>query len=109
MADIDFQNVFNQLKDEVKNLAVSTIKDYKDEASRDAFYFLNMLEENLKEWTQLLAKGELSGKDFEYLVLGQKELMEMNGLKRAGLSQIKTNEFKNNLLNLVIHTVIKLV
>jgi hypothetical protein len=109
MANIDFQGVLDKLKDEVTNLALSTVKKYKNEAKADALNLLEEMKENLKTWTLLLAEGKLSKKDYEYLVLGQKELIEMNALKQAGLSLIKADEFKNNLLNLVINTVIGLI
>ena len=109
MTNVDFQVVFDKLKDEVINLALSTVKNYKNEAKADALALLDEMKVNLKTWTLQLAEGNLSQKDYEFLVLGQKELIEMNALKQAGLSLIKADEFKNNLLNLVIDTVAGLI
>ncbi len=109
MANIDFHVVLDKLKEEVTNLALFTVKNYKNEAKRDALNLLEGMKENLKTWTLQLAEGKLSKKDFEYLILGQKELIEMNALKQAGLSLVKADEFKNKLLNLVINTVVGLI
>ena len=105
MANLDFQNILETLKTEVTNLALSTVNSYKNEATADALNLLNMMKENLSTWTIELADGKISAKDFEFLVLGQKELIEMNALKQAGLAMIKVDEFKNSILNLIIKTV----
>lgn len=108
MANINFEVVLDKLKDEVTNIALSTIKNFKNESKRDALNLLEEMKENLRTWTLQLAEGKLSKKDFEYLVLGQKELIEMSALKQSGLSLIKADEFKNKLFNLVINTVVGL-
>ncbi|HLW08183.1 MAG TPA: hypothetical protein VKY45_11540 [Marinilabiliaceae bacterium] len=109
MANIDVHVVLDKLKEEVINIALSTVKNYKTEAKRDALNLLEEMKGNLKTWTLQLAEGKLSKEDFEYLVLGQKEVIEMNALKQAGLSLVKADEFKNKLLNLVIKTVVGLI
>jgi len=109
MANLDFQNLVETLKTEVTNLALSTVNNYKSEATADALNMLNMMKENLSTWTMELADGKMSTKDFEFLVLGQKELIEMNALKQAGLAMIQVDEFKNSILNLIIKTVIGLI
>jgi len=109
MANLDFQNVLETLKTEVTNLALATVNSYKNEAKADALNLLNMIKENLSTWTLELAQGQISAKDFEFLVLGQKELIEMNALKQAGLAMIQVDQFKNGILNLIIKTVIGLI
>jgi hypothetical protein len=109
MAEINFQQILDKLKDEVIDLALSTFEKYKNEAKTDALMLLDELKGNLKTWALQLADGKLSRADFEFLVLGQKELIEMNALKQAGLALIKADEFKNNLLNLITSTVLGLI
>jgi len=109
MAAINFQEIFNGLKDEVVKLALSTFKEYKNQAKTDAINLVESIKGNLENWTVLLAEGKLSKSDFEFLVLAQKELIEMNALKQAGLALIKADEFKNSLLNLVTKTIIGLI
>lgn len=109
MADINFQGVMDTLKDEVVNLALATFKDYKTQAKADALQLLNDMKENLRSWTLQLAQGKLSKADFEFLVLGQKELVEMNALRQAGMALIKADEFKNSLFNLITNTITGLI
>jgi hypothetical protein len=104
MANIDFQKLFETLKNEVSALAISTFKKYEKEAEADSLKLLDKLKSNLKTWTQQLSDGKLSIKDFEFLILGQKELIEMIALKQAGLAAIQIDELKGNLLNLIFKT-----
>lgn len=105
MANIDFQQLFDTLKKGVSDLAISAFNKYKKEAKTDSLKLLERLKENLKTWTQQLSEEKLSKKDFEFLILGQKELLEMNALKQAGLTAIQIDEFKENLLNLIVKTI----
>jgi hypothetical protein len=109
MANIDFQTVFNTLKTDITGLALTTVKKYKDEAVADALGLVENMKENLRTWTLQLANGKLSRKDYEFLVLAQKELIEMNALRQAGLSLIKADELKNKILNQIVKTVFDLI
>ena len=106
MPNENFQPILDKLQSEVTNLALVTFQNYKNEAKTDALKLLDDMKENLKTWTLQLANSELSKDDFEFLVLAQKELIEMHALKQAGISLIQTDEFKNSLLNLFTKTIL---
>lgn len=109
MSNVDFDKLFDTLKEEITNLALKTFKEYKNEAKKDASDIMDKLKDNLKDWTQQVAKGEMSKKDLEFLLLGQKEVIEMNALKQVGLSMIKIDQFQHSLLKLIADTVSKLI
>ncbi len=104
-----FKPILEALKTKVTELAIATFKDYKEAAKTDALSLLDQLKHNLENWTIQLASGELSKADFEFLVLAQKELIEMNALKQAGLAMIKADEFKAGLLDIITSTVFSLI
>lgn len=105
MKDIDFQSLLKSLEVEISKLALNSFKKYKKEVIDDSMDFLDKIKANLKIWTQQLASGELSNDDYKFLMLGQKDLIKMNALKRAGITLIEGDRFKNNLLDIVIKTV----
>lgn len=109
MATENFQQIFEGLKNEAAKLALSTFKEYKDAAKADAVQLIEDLKGDIENWTVEVSEGKLSKNDLEFLVLAQKELIEMNALKQAGLALIKADEFKNSLLNLVTNTIIGLI
>jgi hypothetical protein len=109
MSTIDFKELFKTLLEGAKKIATSAFKEEKQKAQDDALNLLEKLKDNLKTWTQQLSNGEITKEDFEFLVLGQKDLLEMNALKQAGLALIRIDAFKGNLLNFIVTTISDLI
>ena len=106
MVPIDFISIFDELKTEVISVATSTVKEYKKAAKADAVMLIEKMKDDLERWAQQFAEGKLSAKDVEFLILGQKELIEMEALKQVGLSLIKIDELKGKILNSIINKII---
>lgn len=102
MAKIDFKSLFEKLKEEVTALAVSAVKNRTEEAKADALNLLQEMKANLEAWTVLYAAGRLSKEDMEYLILGQKEVIEMNALKQVGISMVRLDELKTGMLKAIL-------
>lgn len=105
----DFDNFLQEVAEGIKELVEATLKDFKKEALKDGQTFLNSTKADLERWTRLLARGELTRQDFEWLVQGKKDLAEMKLLKQRGLAQIKINKFTNSLIALVIDKALSMV
>lgn len=100
----NYHDFVNVIEEGVKDLAKKTLKGFKDGAIKDAKIFLKDSKKDFKRWTKLLAQEKLTQDDFEWLVLGRKDVIELNTLKRAGLGLVRVDRFKNALINLVIDT-----
>ena len=109
MATFDFQTLFNQLKKDVSNVAVTSVQQFKNEAETDAQNLLENLKENLQNWTVQLALGAMTKEDFEFLVMGQKELIQMNFLKQKGMALIDLDKLKISLINQIIKTALNVI
>lgn len=106
---VDFKTILEQLKKNVEDLAERTLKHYAGKAKDDGKKMLNDMKEKLERWTKLLIDGKLTTEDFEWLVNSQKDLIQMNALKQAGLAAIRIDQFKASLLNLVVDTVFSVI
>lgn len=102
---LDFSKLFDQLWKEVLDIITTGAGEFAKEAAADAKNFLNKAKDDLLALTQEYAAGKLSDKEYKHLVLGLKNLAEMEGLKQAGLAQIKIDELKNNILSTIVSTV----
>jgi hypothetical protein len=98
----DFNELFEDLKKGVIDLAESTVKKYASKAKFDGTQMLEDMKEKLKRWTELLMEERLTTADFEWLVNSQKDLVQMEALKQAGLASIRIDQFKSSLLNMVV-------
>jgi hypothetical protein len=88
----------------IRDLAAKTGKEFAKDAQSDAREFLTKTEEDLKRWTKLLAKGQLTKDEFEWLVEGKQDLAKMRALKLAGLAQVRIDRFRNALMDLIVDT-----
>jgi hypothetical protein len=109
MATFDFQTLYDQLKKEVSSLAVTSVQQFKKEAETDAQNLLEYLKQNLQIWTIQLATGELKKDDFEFLIMGQKELIQMNFLKQKGMALIDLDKLKISLINQIVKTALSVI
>lgn len=107
--EIDFENIFDQLKTGVADIAKNSFKKRVEDITSEGHNILVALEEDIKRWTNQLAAGDLSPDDFKDMTLGQKDLIEITALKQLGLSKIQADQFKQDVLNLVIDTVVKII
>jgi hypothetical protein len=104
---VDFNDLFKNIKDAVVVAAGDSVKDYADWAKKDGLAFLESSKDKLKTWTGLLESGALTPDEFKLLVNSQKDLMQMEFLKDKGISKIKINKAKNNIIEAVIKVVLQ--
>ena len=100
MGSIDF----NALLAGVTSLASSNLKDYLNEATADGQKLLESLKVDIQTWNNELVEGKISTTDLEFLIMAKKEEMEMEGLKQAGVAEIRIDQFKNGILKLIVKT-----
>ena len=100
----DFNDFLESLKKGLEEIIKKNWEEFKDAAEKDGKAFLDKTKEDMKRWTKLLAQGDLTKDDFEFLVAGKKDLAELEALKQAGLTLVRLERFQNALTSLVIDT-----
>jgi len=106
---IDLDNLFNTLKTGVIGIAKKDANDYITQAQTDGEGIIATLKSDIQTWAQQLADGKMSKDDFEYNLLSEKDVLEMNALKEVGLAEIAVDQFKKDILGLVKDTVFALI
>jgi hypothetical protein len=99
-----FDDFLKILVKKAGDLAQEGLKEYRNEATKDARSFLLKAQDDLERWTDLLARGDLSREDFAWLLKGKEDLAELEALKRAGLGRARLQRFRQSLLDLVAAT-----
>jgi hypothetical protein len=100
----DFDDFLENLKKGLEELAKKNWIEFREAAEKDGKAFVEKTKEDLRRWTKLLAQGDLSKDDFEFLVAGKKDLAAMEALRQAGLTLVRLERFQNALTSLVIDT-----
>ena len=97
----DLTTIVDDLKlgaiDAAKGVAASMLA----EAAKDATEFVEMSLPALARCTTLYLTKQITEDEFKSLVLGLRDLAEMNALTLAGLAEIKIDETRNAILKIV--------
>ncbi|HUZ58272.1 MAG TPA: hypothetical protein VMU83_05775 [Hanamia sp.] len=107
--DFNFEAFFKSIKTDVVSLAQESLKDSFKEAKADGMAALNSMKENIKKWSLQVVDKEITIEDFEFQIQTQKEEMEMEALKEAGLKAIELDKFKNGIVGIVVNKISGLV
>ena len=103
----DFKDFLDTLAERISSLAVGSLKDFKAAITKDGKAFVEKAKADLERWTTLLADGQLTKDDFEWLVQGKKDLAELAALKQAGLAKARLDKFRNSLIEVVVGTAVE--
>lgn len=106
---INFKEIFSQLKKGVVSLAETSLKDFLKDAKNDGLALLNEMKADLERWTKLLANGDITLKEFQFLLDANVASVKMEALKQAGLAAIKADEFKNGIVSMITGVVTKVI
>ncbi|MCG6981413.1 MAG: hypothetical protein LJE88_08370 [Deltaproteobacteria bacterium] len=100
----DFDKYFDILQKNLEDLVRNTWKDFIDAAGADGQAFLLETKEDLKRWTRLLANGDLTREEFEFLVDSKEDLLKLKALKKLGLTKVRIQMFQTAVIGLIIDT-----
>jgi hypothetical protein len=83
-------------------LARDFVEDRVVAAKDDVAAFLTASQQDLQRWTQQLAAGQLTQKQFKSLVRGQADVAQLFALAQAGATAASLQRFRNGLIDLVV-------
>lgn len=109
MTAIDFDQLFEGMSDGVKTIAEDSLKDYESEAKADGQQAINNLKDDLQQWVKELETGSLSREDLRYLLEEEEDLTKMVALKQAGLAEVRVDEFRNDIINMILGKITGLI
>ena len=105
----DFNQIFNDIKNQLGPLAQQNLKQFAAQGKQDAEAFLEQSRANLQKWVQQLANKEIDEDEFRWLVESQKAAAEMTALRAANAGAIQTEQFRDSVLNLVVSTAVSAI
>ena len=100
----DFEDYFDKLANNLEDLVKNNWKDFLDAAEADGKAFLQETKAALQRWTRLLANGDLTREEFEFLVGSKEDLLKLEALKKLGLTKVRIQMFQTAVIGLIIET-----
>lgn len=105
---INIDQLVQSLESGVDTLAKSTLEDYVSQAKTDGESAISDIKANLQKWTAEVETGALTAEDLAFLLKEQAALDEMTALKQAGLAEVRIDQFKSGLVNMITNTIFSL-
>jgi ribosomal protein L9 len=102
-------DIKNKIAQQAATLAETLLTGFVNKAVQDGQAFLQQTENDIATWLQDLQKGDITKKNFESLVRGEKDLAEMRALKQAGLGQVAIDTFVNGFIQIVINVALSAI
>lgn len=106
---MDIHTILKDVKKSILDLVKAKYDKRTSEIENEVDAFLEESKDKIARWTGLLAQGQLSKEEFELLVHAQKDLFVITSLYQAGISKISLGHLKNNIVSIIVNTVMKLV
>ncbi|MBE8725790.1 hypothetical protein [Flavobacterium hungaricum] len=101
--------VLEELKNRLKTVITKSYSDFKPELEKDLNAFLEKSREKLERWILLFASGNLTEEELEWLLKSQLDLVALQTLQTTGISKIKLNSLKNNIIKTIFKFIVELI
>jgi hypothetical protein len=106
---MDNDTLLEELKSRLKIIIANSYKDIKPELEKDLNAFLETSREKLERWILLFSTSALTEEELEWLLKSQLDLVSLQALQTTGISKIRLNTLKNNILKTIFKVIIELV
>lgn len=101
--------VLEELKNRLKTVITKSYSDFKPELEKDLNAFLEKSREKLERWILLFSSGSLTEEELEWLLKSQLDLVALQTLQTTGISKIKLNSLKNNIIKTIFKFIVELI
>ncbi|MCD0475718.1 hypothetical protein LPB87_15070 [Flavobacterium sp. EDS] len=106
---MDHNKLIEELKSKSKTIIINSYKSNKSELEKDLNTFLETSKEKLERWMILFSTGDLTEEELEWLLKSQLDLMTLQALQTTGISKIKLNAIKNNIIKTIFKVIIDMI
>lgn len=106
---MDHNKLIEELKSKSKTIIINSYKSNKSELEKDLNTFLETSKEKLERWMILFSTGDLTEEELEWLLKSQLDLMTLQALQTTGISKIKLNTIKNNIIKTIFKVIIDMI
>ncbi|TDW46556.1 hypothetical protein EV144_106228 [Flavobacterium sp. 270] len=106
---MDSDQLLKELKSKLKTIITNNYKDVKPELEKDLDTFFETSKEKLERWILLFSNAALTEEELEWLLKSQLDLVVLQALQTTGISKIRLNTLKNNIIKTIFKFIVELV
>jgi hypothetical protein len=109
MSSIDINQLLSSIEGSIASLAGTSLQEYLKAAEADGQTIVDSLKDDLREWTAEVSSGDLTMEDLGFLIKEEQALVEITALKAAGLTEVRIDEFKTGVVNIITGAIVGLI
>jgi len=102
---MDFEAVFDEIRQGVVVLATNTMKTFAEDAKSDMYAFLDSSKDDLKRYAEMYARGQLHKLELEFLVGAKATNAKLMALSAKGIAKSRLKHLRDSLRDLILNTV----
>ncbi len=99
-----FDGFMDVLKPQLEKLAKDTVQEEAEAALESGLGFIQSMQSDVSDWLNDLQNGDLSPEDFEDLMRGEQDLMNITLLTEKGLPAARIERFQKAVVDCVVST-----
>ena len=100
----NFDDFLATVEDGAREIARELLVENSEDLLQGSKAFLEEARADLEKWTLQLAHNEMSPADFEFLVKGKTDLLEVHVHSQIGLGKVALDKFRMRIMDLLIST-----
>lgn len=105
----DFDRFLKIVKTDLGTVAENLGRDYAKEVVEEGTEFAKRFQDRLERRITLLAAGELTKDEFEWLMKSEKNLVELKSIQKKGLTVVQLNNIRDAIIGTLIGAAFKIV
>ena len=110
MAFSDLWDNFSvSVKEGLPDLTQNTIGGFLPQAEADAVAFLEATGKKLRRWGDLLAEQQITVKEFEFLLVSQRDLATLHALTATGVALTRIERFRTGIISLILKSAFSVI
>ncbi|MDI9309521.1 MAG: hypothetical protein QM535_04850 [Limnohabitans sp.] len=102
---MDIEKLLKEIESQVLGLLKNQVALFP-KFKNDISVFIKNSQDKIKKWQGLYIEGHIDEEELEWLLNSQKNLLVLESLKNIGLSQIKANRLKNDIIKIVFQVIL---
>lgn len=109
LQSVSAKEIFEKIKEDLIKIADQELRGYVSDLFNDTKDFIEDAISDVKIWSNQLEEGKLTQKEFEFLINGLRDRMEMAALTQAGLTIIKIQKIRDAVFQLIFSAALKII
>jgi hypothetical protein len=97
---------WTSIEAQIVALAEKILSGYTTQALKDFNDFKILVTDDVQQWMVAYVQGTLSLEDLQELVMGEGDLLKLEGLKQTGLALIALDSFTEGVMKILVTAVI---